>query len=34
MMSYTFDPSPIYDAGQVASAWAVAALAFALLVFA
>ena len=34
MMSYTFDPSPIYNAGQAASAWAVAALLVAVLAFA
>jgi hypothetical protein len=31
MMAYTFVPSPIYSAGEVASAWAVAALFFAAL---
>ena len=31
MMSYTFDPSPIYSAGETAAAWAVVALIFALL---
>ena len=31
MMSYTFDPSPIYSAGQVTSGWAVALLFFAVL---
>lgn len=34
MMAYTFDPSPIYAAGQVASAWFVALALFALLAFA
>jgi hypothetical protein len=34
MMSYTFDPSPIYNAGETASAWAVAFLFFSLLAFA
>ena len=34
MMAYTFVPSPIYSAGEAASAWAVAALVFALLVLA
>ena len=34
MMSYSFDRSPIYSAGNVAGAWAVAALLFALLAFA
>jgi len=33
MMSYTFDPSPIYNAGQLASAWAVAVLLFTVLAF-
>ena len=31
MMAYSFFPSPIYSAGEVASAWAVAALLFAAL---
>ena len=31
MMSYPFDPSPIYSAGQVASGWAVAVLFFVVL---
>ena len=31
MMAYTFVPSPIYGAGEVAAAWAVAALFFAAL---
>ena len=31
MMSYTFIPSLIYNAGEVASAWAVVALLFGLL---
>ena len=31
MMSYYFDHSPIYGAGNVAAAWAVAALFFAAL---
>jgi hypothetical protein len=31
MMAYTFFPSPIYNAGEVASAWAVAALLLAVL---
>jgi len=34
MMSYTFDPLPIYNAGETASAWAVAVLFFILLAFA
>jgi len=34
MMTYTFDPSPIYSAGEVASAWFVAVAFFALLAFA
>jgi hypothetical protein len=34
MMSYTFDPSPVYNAGQVGAAWAVAVAFFALLAFA
>ena len=34
MMSYTFDPSPIYSAGQVTSGWAVALLFFAVLALA
>jgi hypothetical protein len=34
MMSYTFVPSPIYSAGELASAWAVVALFFGLLAFA
>jgi len=34
MMSYTFDESPIYNAGQVASAWVVAVMFFTLLAFA
>ena len=31
MMAYTFVPSAIYSAGEVASAWAMAALLFAAL---
>jgi hypothetical protein len=31
MMAYIFVPSPIHDAGDIASAWAVAALLFAAL---
>jgi hypothetical protein len=34
MMAYTFVPSPIYSAGEVASAWAVAALLLAVLALA
>ena len=34
MMSYTFIPSLIYNAGEVAAAWAVVALLFGLLAFA
>ena len=34
MMSYHFEPGPIYNAGNVAAAWAVAALFFAVLAFA
>ena len=34
MISYHFDPLPIFNAGQAASAWAVAALLFAVLAFA
>jgi hypothetical protein len=34
MMSYTFVTSPIYSAGELASAWAVVALFFGLLAFA
>ena len=34
MMSYSFDRSPIYSAGNVAGAWAVAGLLFAVLAFA
>ena len=34
MMSYHFDRSPIYGAGNVVTAWAVAALLFAVLAFA
>jgi hypothetical protein len=34
MMSYSFDRSPIYAAGNIAAAWAVAVLIFALLVLA
>ena len=34
MMSYQFDRSPIYGAGNVAASWAVAILLFILLAFA
>ena len=34
MMSYHFDRSPIYSAGNVAASWAVAILLFAVLAFA
>ena len=34
MMSYSFDRSPIYGAGNVAASWAVAALLFVVLAFA
>jgi len=34
MLSYTFDPSPVCDAGQMAAGWAVVALLFAVLAFA
>jgi hypothetical protein len=34
MISYHFDSSPIYNAGETAAAWAVVVLFFALLVFA
>jgi hypothetical protein len=34
MMSYTFDRSPIYAAGNIAAAWAVAVLIFTLLALA
>ena len=34
MIAYTFVRAPIYNAGEIASAWAVAALFFALLAFA
>jgi hypothetical protein len=34
MMSYYFDQSPVYGAGNVAAAWAVAALLFATLLLA
>ena len=34
MISYHFDRSPIYAAGNVAAAWAVAALLFAMLALA
>ena len=34
MISYHFDRSPLYGAGNVVAAWAVAALLFAVIVFA
>jgi hypothetical protein len=34
MISYPFVPSPIYSAGEAASAWALVAVIFALLAFA
>jgi hypothetical protein len=34
MMSYHFEPTTIYNAGNVAAAWAVAVLLFAVLAFA
>ena len=34
MMSYHFDPSPIYSAGNVAASWAIATLLFTLIALA
>ena len=34
MMTYSFDQSPIYGAGNVAGAWAVAVMLFVVLAFA